>query len=455
MKPLIFLEMNEINFDYIKRYIDKGHLKNFCHVLVEHGICETTSETKYEILEPWIQWVSARTGRSYAQHHVFRLGDIVDSNVDQHWEILERKGLTVAAISPINAANRVQRSPFWIPDPWVSTSTSGGRFERELANAVRQAVNDNATESLSFRTILTLVRTMLTKTKLKSWPSYGVSMLGILKRQHWSKAILLDRLLADVFFRLWSAHRPDFSTLFLNSAAHIQHHYLISSGAYEGSQENPAWYIRKNADPVLEIYKVYDSILGEAIKLDARIMVATGLKQVPHEKVVFYYRLRDHARFLSQLSIPFESVHPRMSRDFLIECANREDALTAENVLKGLQSAQFEQVFDVDNRGESLFVTLVYPQEIGPGFAVLDQNRGVAIGDFYPHVAFVAIKNGQHHASGYFVDTALRDGEAPKTMRLENLFDRVVEHFESISGARAQKDERRDERQYVQTPMNE
>ena len=33
--------------------------------------------------------------------------------------------------------------------------------------------------------------------------------------------------------------QPDFSNLFLNSGAHIQHHYLFNSKAYVGDIKNP------------------------------------------------------------------------------------------------------------------------------------------------------------------------------------------------------------------------
>jgi len=42
-----------------------------------------------------------------------------------------------------------------------------------------------------------------------------------------AKALILDSLLVDVHFTLWIKYKPDFSNLFLNSGAHIQHHYLF------------------------------------------------------------------------------------------------------------------------------------------------------------------------------------------------------------------------------------
>lgn len=429
MQSLIILEMNEINFEYVESYIQEGCLKNFQRVLDVHGLCKTTSETAYEILEPWIQWVSARTGKTYAEHQVFRLGDIVNSGFKQHWEVLEEHGFSVAAVSPINGANRTKKSPFWVPDPWVDTPASGTEFVKRLTAAVKQAVNDNASEKLSFESVLVLLQAFVFKSQISSWPNYFSYLVGALKKQHWSKAILLDRLLADVYFKLWNSHKPQFSTLFLNSAAHIQHHYMFNSRAYDGGKINPVWYISREADPVLEIYELYDAILGEALKTGARVMVGTGLRQVPYEQVTFYYRLIEHEVFLKRLGASFKRVLPRMSRDFLVECENEAKAKDVESRLCRVVSASGEAIFSVDNRGASLFVTLSYPHEIVSGFKIFDSNGTCIAEDFKSEVAFVAIKNGHHDSIGYFMDSATRRDELPESIPLEDIHVKVMDHF--------------------------
>lgn len=430
MQALIVLEMNEVNFDYVRSYIEMGYLRNFKYLFERNGFSETSSETEYSILEPWIQWVSARTGQTYKQHGVYRLGDITESKAEQHWEVLEARGRRVAAVSPINGANRTKESPFWIPDPWVVTPVSGNKFAKDLARAIKQAVNDNASDKLTGSTKLILLKALAANMgRVRSWPHYASSITGILKRQHWSRAVLLDRLLADVFFGLWRKHRPDFSTLFLNSAAHIQHHYMFNSKAYKGTQKNPNWYVDEAADPILDIYSLYDVILGEAIRLDARVMVATGLRQVPYEKVTFYYRLKSHEKFLASVNVFHQQVLPRMSRDFLVVCSDSTEAAIAGERLESLRSASGDRIFIADNRGDSLFVTLIYANEIRSPFQVFDEKGSEVVRDFYEEVAFVAIKNGHHDATGYFMDSDARAGAHPTTFALEDIYTRVVEHF--------------------------
>ena len=56
INPLIFIELNEINFDVAKKYIQQRilNLPNFKRLLEGHFI-RTSSERQYHLLEPWIQ----------------------------------------------------------------------------------------------------------------------------------------------------------------------------------------------------------------------------------------------------------------------------------------------------------------------------------------------------------------------------------------------------------------
>ena len=64
---MILVELNEINFDVVKKYISAGSSFR-ASSLLDTGFITTTSEQKYEELEPWIQWPSVHTGRAYSDH---------------------------------------------------------------------------------------------------------------------------------------------------------------------------------------------------------------------------------------------------------------------------------------------------------------------------------------------------------------------------------------------------
>lgn len=401
---VILVGLNELNFDYIKYYISKGKLPTFKSLFDQFGIVETTSESEYRLLEPWIQWVTVHTGKTYDEHQIFRLGDIVEHpELNQIFEELESKGKSVAAVSPFNASNKLKNAAFFVPDPWTKTQITGNNSIKAISNAIQDSVNNNANSKLSVSSMVSILFGFLRYVNPRRWPHYIKTVLN--KKMPGAKAVVLDSLLSDIFIQLWKKNTPDFSNLFLNSGAHIQHHYLFSSSAYQGDIKNPEWYCPKDYDPFIKILEEYDNTLKRIKNLGVTIILATGLHQNPHKKLTYYWRLKDHEDFLTHIGITnYSSVTPRMSRDFLIEFDDKEKASLAQKKLESFQMENMN-VFDVDNRGESLFVELVFPKDITKTSTISSSLLNLDVNNFKKYVSFVAIKNGEHNGIGYLIST--------------------------------------------------
>lgn len=272
MNNTILLGLNEINFDFVKFYTDKNLLPNFKKLLDNNNLYLTASEKEYKLLEPWIQWVTVYTGKEFAEHQIYRLGDIVGSeHLEQIFEKLEDKDFSVMAVSPFNVENRLKKSKLFIPDPWTKTKVNGNWIVKAIYNAVHQTVNQNASGNFKFSSLLSLLIAFILTVPFKRFLHY---MNLILKfKKPGIKAVILDSLLADVFLRYQKKINPNFSNLFLNSGAHIQHHYLFNSSAYKGKFKNPEWYCPKNYDPLLIILKEYDRIIGELSNENNKLII--------------------------------------------------------------------------------------------------------------------------------------------------------------------------------------
>jgi hypothetical protein len=402
-KRLILLELNEINFDVVELYLakDSARFPSLKKLLAGVRI-RTSCEKQYEELEPWIQWVSVHTNMTYAEHGVFRLGDIEGSDVPQIFEQLEHAGYKVGAISAMNAENRLKNPAYFIPDPWTQTPADASWWSQSLGEAVSQAVNDNAQARITPKSALQLVLGFLRFARVSHYQKY-LTLVFLCRRKPWLKALVLDLLLHDVHWSMFDAKRPNFSTLFLNAGAHIQHHYFFNAEPLRKSlpNKNPAWYVSEREDPLADVLSLYDLIVGEYFdRTDTEVVLATGLAQKPYKHVQFYYRLNKHADFLRGLGIVFSDVLPRMTRDFLIEFENNQQAQDAQAVLATvLVVGDDVPLFgEIDNRGSSLFVTLTYSQEINEKTQYELCNRKTAL---LPEVSFVAIKNGMHQEEGF------------------------------------------------------
>ena len=179
---------------------------------------------------------------------------------------------------------------------------------------------------------------------------------------------------------------------------------------------------------------MYDAILGDLIMLkDTRLIVSTGLQQVPYEQPAFYWRLKDHDMFLSKMGIKFSRVQPRMTRDFLLEFDNYQDLSNAKSLLSKVESQDGEKIFkELDDRGDDLFVSLTYDKEIKDNFSLyLNGNEYL---HFRNDIAFVAIKNGHHHGTCYYLDSFKSPKDSKGSVPLQDLFKVIMSHFSIHDG---------------------
>ena len=434
-KQLIFIELNEINFELVKKYLENGANLPALERLIKNGVKITSSESTYENIEPWIQWPSVHLGQDFSEHSIFRLGDIVNSGSEQIFEKVEKLGFSVGCIAPMNARNSLAKPDFFIPDPWTKTNADDRWQSRFIHQALSQAVNDNASEKVTILSLIKLSVALFSELSLKQL----YELTGELKwtvGKKYRKAIFLDKLLINLLMAKLKKKKTDFVTIFLNAGAHLQHHYMHASAALiSKKQKNPTWYVDPSSDPLLEVLQAYDKGLEKLLLLEnVTILIATGLSQEPYENPQFYYRLKKHEDFVKKLGIKFSAVEPRMTRDFLMRFDTNADRDSAIETLTSLE-VNGEKLFgDTEARENEAFVTLTYPKEMFDD-AVLLGHEGINMRRVKENLAFVAIKNGHHSQTGYVLSNDSRILNEVETaghvMQLHNLIMRYFSDYES------------------------
>src|SRR6185369_16037252 len=109
-----------------------------------------------------------------------------------------------------------------------------------------------------------------------------------------------------------------------------------------------------------------------------------------------------------------------------------EEALAAEHRLRQAFAQDGVALFDVDNRGKDLFVMLTYPKDIdaNTAFKIAETDFGL----LREHVAFVALKNGEHDGVGYFLDTGRRLDPGARPIALATIPGLIME---AVTGGKA------------------
>ncbi len=433
---LLLLQLNEINFDIVNNYLSKSKknkFKNLKFLKDTYYSFETYSENEYENLEPWIQWTSVYLGKNFQQHEIFRLGDMVNFPKEkQIFEIIESKGFKVGAISPMNADNRLKNPSYFIPDPWTNTNSDNSSFSKKLTLMLKQTVNDNSSGKLSFKSILTILEIILKTLNYKR--TYNLISLIISSIFNpWKKSLILDYLIHLIHLDLLKKKEPNFSTIFFNAGAHIQHHYLHNCKYIKKNFNNPEWYVKSSSDPFEDMLEVYDKIIGDYLKLSndkCDLIISTGLRQVPYETSKYYYRLKNHSFFLKEIGVNFVKVYPRMTRDFEIIFNNNLDRDNAKKILSKIRSKE-DNIYifnEIEEREKSLFVTLTYPNEVKKSYFI-ELKNGLEL-NFFNQVIFVALKNGMHDSKGYVFYSSKSNFELPKkSAHVSKIHEMILSYF--------------------------
>ena len=307
MKQLILLELNELNFDYVKEYFKICEISSLKKISNE--IIYTSSENEYKLLEPWIQWESIHTGCTASEHKVFRLGDSIFSSKKQIFKELDEDKIKVGVISSMNARNNLENTSYFIPDPWTQTESDKSFFSKLITKVIRDLVNNNSSGQFSKLNYIYILIILAKFVRSKKYFSFLLIFYKSLTKK-WFRPLFLDKLLHEIHLNLFKKRKPNFSCIFFNGAAHIQHHYLLNSLANTSNFKNPKHIIKNEFDPFKDAILVYDEILKDYLTQDIDLIVATGLTQTIYDKKKYYYRLINHNFFLKNLDI----------KTFTLEC---------------------------------------------------------------------------------------------------------------------------------------
>ena len=396
-----FIQFNEANFDIIKIYTENypNKFEYLRKIITSKNFQITNSEQEYHYLEPWIQWPSIYTGLKAKEHEIFRLGDVEKKyDLKNFFNELDDKGITTGFICPMNLLNNFKNSHYFIPDPWTKTKVTGNWFINSLSKILSYAVNNNSSGKIGFKNLILFFFSIIIYSRLKFWPLYfNLAYKGIIKKERWSKALFLDLFIHNLNISLKKKYNPKINVVFFNSLAHIQHHYFLNSKLLKDFSKNPNWYVKNKDDPIYDAMVIFEKIFEDYIISNEKIFLATALSQSPAKKPVFYYRLNNHKDFLMNFNINANEILPRMTRDFTMNFISKKQCAQVEKKLKNIKLNN-HYVFDVDNRGDSLFVTLRYSEEIKKtDFFIGEDIKLKAL----ENVSFVAIKNGIHNNIGY------------------------------------------------------
>ncbi len=395
-----FIQLNEFYFDALEAYDIPGKYPNLSHVV--SNLQKTSSEKAYEELEPWIQWPSIYSGLTASEHKLKRLGDKGHEKIEWLHDFIERKAKSYVVLAPMNCdANLTNPKNIFVPDPWSGAVSSSHWAARTTTALLKQAVIENSTKRLSPASILALVFLFLKFVRVKNYAKFALLLFKSLKFR-WFRALFLDLLINEIHVALISRENPDYSSVFFNSFAHIQHHYMrnskLASSLY---RRNPEPVCKNNCDPFEDSLRVLDWILDDYFDEDKKriLILATGLSQELDQRGINYYRLENAGVFFSRFDIFPKQINYRMSRDLTLVFSNKNLANDALNILSKITVSGISLFEEFALDGNRLHFSVGFSKKLTPEMIATDQRVSTKMLGFY---SFVAIKNTIHAPTGYY-----------------------------------------------------
>ena len=310
-RKILIINLNEMSLDFIKKNSKKYNCIETIKFLSKKNKVNTFSKDKvqHKDLDPWVQEVSINTGLSSNKHKIFNLGEKLDQNIPQIWDLISKK-YKVSIWGSMNSQLRNNKNiNYFFPDPWNFTSQVKPKNLKNfflLPNYYAKnytKINILKFTALSLRLIFFLSFNKLFYFNiLKNFYRYLKIFSVNVSAINFKLFLMLDIFSLISLRKLEAKNKSDALFVFLNSIAHFQHNN---------------WDEKKNYKIFFSLLEVLFKELNLLEKDFETVLVYNGFSQ---KKIKKEYLLRptDPSNFLTHLKIKFKKLEQNMTNGGII-----------------------------------------------------------------------------------------------------------------------------------------
>lgn len=434
-RRLTIIELNEFNREFLQTAAPSRGFKHF-QALLELPTIRTVTEDKIEHqgLDPWVQWVCVHSGMPTSEHGIRRLGDTRSQTWPQLWNKLGAKGLSWGVWGVMNAPRGdAAGCKFFMPDPWSFDERADPEPLNQFLDLPRY-VSRNYIEPHKRQVISGALKLMGFLVSPPNWTvtaRFTAAFVGAMISKGLSihtLSTLFDYLSVLVFCRLKKRHEPDFSLVFVNTIAHLQHQF---------------WERGQEIHPEMELgLRLTDRMLGEIMgstHADEALIVLNGLgqKNVQHEGI-FVYRQRNTAEMLRAMGLGVENVEQCMTHDAHVRLFSPEQAEAALGALSDARLSDGSKAFYVERTGPcELFFQVDFEHDVPFSVSLTVNGKQYP---FYDLFEKVCERTGVHVPEGYAYSRGIAlNGPMPN----HRIHDAVLAYFGITAPAAEEATEQR------------
>ena len=337
---LIFFGLNEFNDGLLKEISTILPKNNSLLKLCALHSFNLHTEDKYDsgYLEPWSQWVSLHTSTPASNHKIKNLGDIPNLKYTQIWERLSRNNISSIVWGPMNASvGKSELCKIFVPDPWVFSEKPK---PSELSSFIKLprylAKNYTAIKKMKvFLMLLTFIKKSIEHVGFIIFlKSIKIIFLGLIKfgPKQFIFINFFDYLCANAFVVNSKKYSPNFNFIFLNSIAHVQHHYWHSKDANDLKE---IIFTYQNIEKILAIFDKKLNIFSK----NNSFVLYNGLtqKSTLDERPWYLYRIKDIDKFMNIANVKYKKIETLMTYDAHMIFDDLDQLNEALRILKSIK----------------------------------------------------------------------------------------------------------------------
>jgi len=339
---LLAIYLNEFNFNYLIKGAKKYKSKSILKVLRLKKVKTFTKDITQDYnLDPWVQSVSINTGKSSKKHKIFKLGQRIEKNINQIWDVLTKNQISCSVYGTMNSRLKKNKyMNYYLPDPWNfkdktwPSSLMGLYF---LPNYYAKNYLNFSFFKFFYLSITFFITLIINSKILNLLNDLVFSLKIILKKgiKNYILFFLYDLILLNIFSHNNQKKSSLFSIIFLNSLAHYQH----NNWDEKKNEKYFFLFTDKIFSKILELKKDYSSII-----------IFNGFTQ---KKIKSQYLLRpkDPKKFISNF-IKFKNLEQDMTNGGFIFFQNIQQAKNGVKVLNQLHCKN-KKIFEIKKFNET------------------------------------------------------------------------------------------------------
>ena len=455
-KKLIIYELNEVPLRVLKKFVLSNPKSRFSYLL-KKGILKKTFTLDGGELHPWSTWPTVHRGVNNNIHQINFINQSLKFAKDWPpiWEYLIKNKITVGIFGSLQSYPPIKNDfvKFYLPDTFSPDCDAIPKKLEEFQdfNLKLTSKNKAIARAISFRDWIKFSK-LIIYGRFKITSIFKVLkhiIFEILNKKNKTLRPLIQPILGfDIYFKLLSKSKPDFSTFFTNHVAGIMHRYWKyyfpeDFDDFENLKNNKNNFHSNSIDKSMQIA---DKQIGQLIRFcdknnyELWVISSMGQEAIKREDDFPEIYVGSINKILKAVGLNHKNYKllPAMQPDLCISCKDQNSLSKLEKNIVNIKDIKGKKIFvpRYKNEGNTLNISIKHSY-----FAYQTKTffiKGEVFKDHELNIEFIKrdIGTGYHSKEGIYIgygkkSNLLFNAYKSKDIDTRDFFNKVKKFFKT------------------------